>query len=114
MVHLNKMYPEGVPENPKDQNTAWYDLYKQHQNKPTVYDAHRFFLLTRDLAVMTIILMPFCIVAHLFWKSAPATIGYHVLTLAVMAVLICLSAQNYGRRLVENVFAEATTNKGKE
>ena len=114
MEHLKKMYPEGMPENPKEQNAAWYDLYKQHQNKPIVYDAHRFFLLTRDLAVMTFILMPFCIVAHLFWKSAPTTIGYHVLTLAVIAILVCLSAQSYGKRLVENVFAEATTSKGKD
>jgi len=114
MTTLKKMFPEGFPEDPKEQNAVWYDMYKQHKNKPIVYDAHRFFLLTRDLAAMTVILMPFCVVAHLFWHSSASAIGYHLLILVIIAVLICLSAQNYGKRLVENVFAEATTEKGKD
>jgi len=112
MDTINEMYPEGLPEDPQDQNAAWYKLYHQHKNKPTVYDAHRFFLLTRDLAALTFVLIPFCVVAHLFWSSSVATIGYHLLTLVVISTLICLSAQNYGKRLIENVFAEATAEKG--
>lgn len=114
MAILKRMFPDGFPEDPQEQNAAWYNLYKKHRNKPIVYDAHRCFLLTRDLATLTVVLIPFCVVAHLFWNSSPATIGYHVLTLAVIAGLICLSAQSYGKRLVENVFAEATTQKGKD
>jgi hypothetical protein len=109
MDAVKGMYPEGLPEDPKKQNAAWYKLYKQQGNKLIVKDAHRFFLLTRDLATLTVVLIPFCVVAHLLWNSSVATIGYHVFMLAVIAILICLSAQSYGRRLVENVFAETIT-----
>lgn len=114
MAVIKNMYPGGLPDDPHDQNVAWYELYRQHRNKPIVYDAHRFFLLTRDLAVLTVVLIPFCVVAHLFWGSPASAIGYHMLLLAVIAILISFSAQSYGRRLVENVFAEATTAKGKD
>ncbi len=109
MAAIKKIYPDGLPSDPKEQNAAWYKLYKQYEDKMIVNDAHRFFLLTRDLAALTVVLIPFCVVAHLFWQTPAATIGYHVLVLTVVAALICLSAQSYGKRLVENVFAEAIT-----
>lgn len=111
MSILKKMFPDGLPTEPCEQNAAWYGIYRQHQNKPIVYDAHRFFLLSRDLAALTVILIPFCVVAHIFWSSPASIIVYHSLTLVMISVLTCISSIHYGKRLVENVFVEAITEK---
>jgi len=110
---LKRLFPEGLPEAPRDQNTAWYDLYRKYGDEARVYDAHKFFLLTRDLASLTIVLIPFCIVAHLFWHSSLSVLGYHVLVMIVLALIICISSQNYGKRFVANVLVEATLNSEK-
>ncbi len=108
MESLRQLYPEGLPEDPRDQNSKWYKLYRQYMNIPIVYDAHRFFLLTRDLTALTAVLIPFCIVAHLFWSTAVSAIAYHVLALVMLVVIISISSQNYGKRFVANVLVEAT------
>ena len=110
-IDLNKLltlFPNGFPEKPKDQNSAWYQLFRKFSDTPTIYDAHKSFLLTRDLASLTFILMPFLLTAHLFWKTPGITIFYHILLLVVMMIIISLSAQNYGKRFVANVLVEAT------
>jgi hypothetical protein len=82
-------------------------------NSPIVYDAQKFFLLTRDLAALTAVLIPFCVIAHLFWHTPPKIIIVHVLMLVGLFLLICVSAQNYGKRFVANVLVE-TIEKEKE
>lgn len=108
MDALKAMYPDGLPEDPHDQNSSWYKLYREYNEKPIVYDAHKFFLLTRDLAALTVVLIPFCAVAHLLWSTAASAIAYHVLALVVIFIIISLSSQHYGKRFVANVLVEAT------
>jgi len=108
MNKLKEMFPNGLPESPRDQNSKWYKLYHEYSERPTVYDAHKSFLLTRDLAALTTLLIPFCLVAHLFWVTKFAVIIYHLLLLAAMTIIISLSSQNYGKRFVANVLVEAT------
>lgn len=108
MEKLTGLFPDGLPEKPKEQNSKWYKLYREFSESLTVYDAHKSFLLTRDLAALTAILMPFCFVAHLFWGTPGTTILYHILLLIIIMIVISLSSQNHGRRFVANVLVEAT------
>jgi hypothetical protein len=108
MDRLHKLFPGGFPQDPDEQNSTWYRLYRKYSESPIVYDAHRFFLLTRDLAALTVVLIPFCIIAHLFWHSSVEVIVSHVLVLAGLAFITLLSAKNYGKRFVANVLVEAT------
>jgi len=108
MKKLESLFPDGLPQEPSDQNSKWYNLYRQFSDRPIVYDAHKSFLLTRDLAALTIVLMPFCFVAHLFWNTPAITVFYHLLLLLGITVVISLSSQNHGKRFVANVLVEAT------
>jgi len=108
MKKLESLFPDGLPQEPSDQNSKWYKLYRQFSERPIVYDAHKSFLLTRDLAALTIVLMPFCFVAHLFWNTPAITVFYHLLLLLGITVVISLSSQNHGKRFVANVLVEAT------
>ena len=110
-IDLNKLreiIPDGFPESPRDQNTKWYKLYREYSERPTVYDAHKSFLLTRDLVALTIVLIPFSLVAHLFWGTKFAAITYHIVLLLAMAIISSLSSKHHGERFVANVLVEAT------
>jgi hypothetical protein len=110
MARLEKLFPDGLPQDPQDQNNNWYRLYRKYSDQPIVNDAHRFFLLTRDLAALTAILIPFCVTAHIFWQNSVEVVFYHILVLTGLFILICISSQNYGKRFVANVLVEATLN----
>lgn len=106
---LRNLFPEGLPRTPKEQNSKWYKLYRTVSEKPIVHDAHKSFLLTRDLAALTAILIPCCLIVHLFWKTEPTMIFYHLLLLVFITIVVSLSSQNYGKRFVANVLVEATS-----
>ena len=42
-----------LPEEPKSQNSLWYSLYKKCSDAITVSEAHKTFLLARDLATVS-------------------------------------------------------------
>jgi len=105
---LKEMFPNGFPEDPRGQNSKWYKLYREYSERPTVYDAHKSFLLTRDLASLTVVFIPFCLIVHLFWATKPSIILYHLLLLVGITIVISLSSQNHGKRFVANVLVEAT------
>lgn len=44
------------PEDPKEQNGAWYRLFKKVEADPSVAQAHKHYLLFRDLAALSIVL----------------------------------------------------------
>jgi len=95
-----------LPSEPKEQNAAWYHLYKAHAGKQTIWEAHRTHLLTRDMAALAAVLaVSFSIGAFI------TAIGWKLATLYSVAlvgqyVLVATSARNYGNRFVANVLAE--------
>jgi hypothetical protein len=95
-----------IPSDPKEQNAAWYHLYKAHADKQTISEAHRAYLLTRDMAALALLF------AVAFSTGAFITaIGWKLATLYSVALvaqytLIATSARNYGNRFVANVLAE--------
>ena len=93
------------PSTGAEQNALWYRLYKQVTDEPDVVDAHRHFLLYRDMAVFTlgvIVLAPLA----LAWFRAPATVWLGTAAvLIVQFLLTSLSARWSGIRFVCNVLA---------
>jgi len=94
-----------LPKVPREQNARWYQLYKLVENHTEVTDAHRNFLMYRDMAVLS---LPFVGLApawlyfagapkHLQWAAVAVFLGQFVLT--------ALSARWSGIRFVCNVVA---------
>ena len=104
VASLEKKHGE-FPEEPQAQNTLWYRIYKQHKTVPSVWEAHKTYLLVRDLAVLSAI---FAIVFPL--GVAAVNLGRPTLIYAGLLVaqyiLISSSARNYGTRFVLNVLSE--------
>lgn len=94
-----------LPSSPKDQNARWYQLYKAKANEVEVAEAHKLFLMYRDMATITVFLIPLVPLALYYahapvasqWIAAVALLGQYVVT--------SLSARHSGIRFVTNVIA---------
>ncbi len=45
------------PTDPKEQNSKWYGLFKKVESDPSIQQVHRQFLLLRDLAALSLLLL---------------------------------------------------------
>ena len=91
------------PDEPREQNTLWFKLYKKVESEVTVAQAHRHYLLFRDLAAMSLLLAPLATLAlYLSGAASPATwITFGILCTQYAAT--ALAARNNGIRFVTNV-----------
>lgn len=97
-----------LPSAPEEQNLAWYKLYRRYRDDPAVEESHRRYLLTRDLAVLTLLfLLTLPGVLYLAGAEAKLIAGYS-LTLLSIYILISLASQRYATALVTNVLAVAS------
>lgn len=93
------------PEGAKDQNTTWYKLYKKVDNDVAVAEAHRQYLLFRDLATISLLLAPLLAIL-LYAAGAPlTTYGIALVFLVVQYGATAVAARQNGIRLVTNVLA---------
>jgi len=93
------------PEVPREQNTLWYQLFRKVDSDPRVAEAHRHFLLFRDLAALSVLL---AVTAPLLLYLLGAThiaIGLSAGILAIQYLATVVGARNQGARLVCNVLA---------
>jgi hypothetical protein len=95
----------GFPKTPRGQNTTWYSLYKEVESEAGVILAHRHYLLFRDIAGISLLLLP-VVVGLLFVLGSSGRIlilaaGFFLLQYALSAI----AARNQGVRLVTNVLA---------
>jgi hypothetical protein len=107
MAKLLLLLSNSLPQNPEKQNSTWYGFYKKYSSKEQVFDAHKCFLLTRDLAALSFVLMPLSIVAYILWGVPLIGMAIHLASLAVVLLLTSIACQNYGKRFVANVLVEA-------
>jgi hypothetical protein len=97
------------PVEPRDQNSAWYRLFKSVETNPIVAEAHRYFLLFRDVAAMSIVLA--VIVPLALWllgagaKAVWISLGFF----AVQYLGAAIAARHHGVRLVCDVLAVHAT-----
>lgn len=100
-----------LPTDPAGQNAKWFKLYKPIQNEPEVAEAHKLFLMYRDMAVMSlalIVLVP----AALSVVSAPSSrLWIAAGAFAAQYVVTALSARWSGIRFVCNVLAVHSAQK---
>lgn len=94
-----------LPTDPAEQGQLFYQIYKKRQNETGVLDAHKSYLAMRDISVLNLMfLLTLGPLAYYMIGSAQDVIGY-VLMLVLVFFLTSFAAQNYARRMVENVLA---------
>lgn len=97
------------PNDPQAQNALWFRLYKQHRTIRLVWEAHKIYLLTRDMAtiaaVFVVLFTTGVLAASVNWKTSLWYVG----ALTVQYVLVASAAQNYGKRFVLDVLSEESS-----
>jgi hypothetical protein len=94
------------PQDPHAQNALWYRLYKEHSGSIVISEAHRIYLLTRDMTTLSAVFVVLFSIAigldSVGWKMAVFYSG----ALLAQYLMIATAARNYGVRFVLNVLAE--------
>lgn len=102
---LRKKHGE-FPQNPDAQNALWYSLYKKHSGSIVICEAHRIYLLTRDMTALSAVFVALFSTAiglgSVGWKTTAVYSG----ALLAQYLMISTAARNYGIRFVLNVLAE--------
>jgi hypothetical protein len=102
---LRKKHGE-FPQEAHAQNVLWYRLYKEHSGSIVISEAHRIYLLTRDMTALSAVFVVLFSIAtgldSIGWKIAAFYSG----ALVAQCLLIATAARNYGVRFVLNVLAE--------
>lgn len=98
------------PAEPRQQNALWYKLYKLQAEKMTIVQAHKVYLLTRDLAAVSAVLLCLFPVALIASSMTLRLKLGHTGYLVVQYVITAAAARNYGNRFVTNVLVEESLN----
>jgi hypothetical protein len=93
------------PSDPRDQNAVWYRLYRGVEAHPIVAEAHRYFLLFRDLAALSIVLVVIAPAALYAIGTAAVAIWWALGFFIVQYGTTAIAARHHGVRLVTNVLA---------
>lgn len=94
-----------LPVDPTEQNTKWYKLYKLVSNEPEVIEAHKLFLMYRDMAVMSLALAALVPVTLLVVGAALLATWLAAGLFVLQYLVTALSARWSGIRFVCNVLA---------
>lgn len=103
-----------LPSDPWEQNSKWYKLFRLVRNEPEVVEAHKLFLMYRDMATLSlplIVLMP----VGLHYAYGGATAKWFVAAGFVLQYLCAaIGARFAGERFVSNVLAVHSTKNARE
>jgi uncharacterized membrane protein YtjA (UPF0391 family) len=102
-----------LPTEPGEQNAKWYKLYRLVSDDAAVAHAHRLYLMYRDMAAMSLLLIPLVPAALWYAGAAPASRWVAGGLFALQYVLCAISARHSGTRFVCNVLAIHSTRKVK-
>lgn len=98
---------------PGDQNAKWYKLYRLVSDDPAVAYAHKLYLMYRDMAAMSLLLIPL-VPAALWYAGAPPASRWIAGGLFALQYVVCaISARHSGTRFVCNVLAVHSTTRVK-
>ncbi len=100
-----------LPTESTEQNSKWYKLYKQVPNEPEVQEAHKLFLMYRDMAVLSLPLVALVPLSLNVAGAANSTLALAAGLFIVQYLLTALSARWSGVRFVCNVLAIHSTRK---
>lgn len=103
-----------LPTAPTEQNSKWFKLFKMVENETSVLEAHKSYLMFRDMAAMSLPVALFVPVS-LYVAGVPATmVAIAFLVFVVQFIVCCVCARNSGRRLVCNVLSIHGSRKVKQ
>lgn len=100
------------PKEPKSQNALWYHLYQGIKADMKISEAHRIYLLTRDMATISVLFFALFSAGVIASPVNAKSAAVYVLTLLMQYVLVASAARNYGNRFVLNVLSEQSHRKG--
>lgn len=110
MVQLKKNVGAWADE-PKEQNSKWYKLYKQVETIPEVAYAQKDFLMYRDMAVLSLSLIVIAPLGLHIADVRTKAMWIGAAMFVVQYVLTAISARNAGERFVCNVLAVHSAKK---
>jgi hypothetical protein len=100
-----------LPTNPSEQNAVWYRLYKMIPDETEVVEAHKLFLMYRDMAVMSLPLIVLIPLTLHFVSATTFAVCFSASLLVAQYLFTALSARWSGIRFVCNVLAIHSTRK---
>jgi hypothetical protein len=110
MAALKKNVGE-LPTNPGEQNKKWFKLYKTVGDDPAVMEAHKLYLMYRDMAAMSVQLIALVPLGLYLLNAPPSALWMTVAFFAAQFLLSCFGARNSGTRFVCNVLSIHSTKK---
>lgn len=93
------------PSEPREQNARWFSLYKQSENEASVLDAHKSFLLYRDIATVSFLLLIITAVAFPLFGFSGVKTGQAIFVLATQYFLAAAAGRFTGERFICTVLA---------
>ena len=100
-----------LPTDSTEQNSKWYKLYKQVPNEPEVQEAHKLFLMYRDMAALSLPLVALVPLSLNVAGVSNSTLMLSAGLFVVQYLLTALSARWSGIRFVCNVLATHSASK---
>lgn len=93
------------PVEGRAQNSMWYRLYKLVENDTAVLESHQNFLMFRDIAAMSLLLVIVVPVCLVLFGNPTSVAMYCGLFFLAQYLLTALASKNNGIRFVQNVLA---------
>lgn len=100
-----------LPTDSTEQNSKWYKLYKQVPNELEVQEAHKLFLMYRDMAVLSLPLVALVPLSLNLAGVSNSTLALAAGLFVIQYLLTALSARWSGIRFVCNVLAIHSASK---
>lgn len=101
MNRLKAKYPE-INTKLFDENVLWYKIYQKHQKAPSVWDAQKNYLFTRDMTTLSIYFIAISLFIE-FYLAIDLKSLY--LFFLIEYFVLVLSCRNYSVKFVTNVLA---------
>jgi hypothetical protein len=93
------------PVSPKEQNSTWYRIFKERENKTQIFNSHKNYILSRDIAIITFTFLIVMIIN--MFSSISITRKLILLGLFFMKYIVfVISTQNYAKRFICNVISD--------
>jgi hypothetical protein len=110
LIKLKKNVGE-FPTAERDQNSKWYGLYKQVDSDASVVDSHKNYLLFRDIAAMSLLLVPTLPLILYFSGVDPTRMFISAAWFLGQYLITAFAARTTGIRFVQNVLAVHASRK---
>jgi hypothetical protein len=91
------------PVDEREQNSTWYRLYKQVENDVSVLESHQKYLMFRDIAAMSLLLVPLVALGLFLFGDTVTAVVWSAVVFAVQYLIAALAARNSSIRFVQNV-----------